>query len=154
MRTHWLTLKEASSRYAVDEEEILWWTKLEEITFSCIGKTVIVDNNSIQEYLERNKVSARNLLLELYHNSDQMCRIYEEILGILERRLDKSEEMNKKIVAKDLELIKEMIILNEKTDAALCLLRSGMNKDFLDRFFEKLSKALKVLFKRESPTKK
>lgn len=148
MKTHWLTLKEASSKYAVDEEEILRWTEIEEITSSCIGNTIIVDDDSIQAHLESNKVPARNILLELYRNSDQMCRIYEEIVGILERRLDRCEELNKRIIAKDLEFIDEMILLNQRTDANLCLLATDQNKGILDSFYGKLSKVLKALFRK------
>lgn len=55
---NWMTSKAVSVRYGVDEEKILSWQELKEISYSYIGNTLLIDTDSVDAYLKDNQTLA------------------------------------------------------------------------------------------------
>lgn len=55
---NWMTSKAISARYGVDEEKVLSWQELKEISYSYIGNTLLIDTDSVDAYLKDNQTLA------------------------------------------------------------------------------------------------
>lgn len=58
---NWMTPKRIAAKYGLDEEEVLSWKELHEISFSDIGGLVLLDDESVQAYLDFRATYARQL---------------------------------------------------------------------------------------------
>lgn len=92
----WISLGEAVSKYGVEEEVIWLWVEMKRITVSYAGNYTMVDNESIQKFLNQNKGGIRaeyiNALEQLCIQKMMICAIYSEVIDLQERELQQQKQ--------------------------------------------------------------
>lgn len=91
----WISTEEAKSKYGVEEEVIRLWVETKRISMSYIGKTAMVDNESLEKFLSQSKggIMAEYIsaLEQLCIEKTMICEIYAQIIDLQEKELQQQK---------------------------------------------------------------
>lgn len=92
----WVNIKQAALRYDVDEQVLLSWAEVNEITHTRVGDSIVLEEESLESYMESTKT-----------------------LALMETNLTKLMEQREAILARELECYDEWSLMARlKNDAA------------------------------------
>lgn len=69
---YWMTSTQIAAKYEVSEQEILSWAQLKEISSTHVNDTLMIDDDSVQSYMETNRILAEKQIIRerLIHEED------------------------------------------------------------------------------------
>lgn len=116
---NWIHVKKAAAKYGTTEEVIRSWAKLRYISYSTLDGVFMIDDDSVQEYLDANETKRLNTA---FQGNEEMELI--EKLALSEEKCEKwkesAEEMkklcNSLIIAlkKSTKLLEEIVASNNQ----------------------------------------
>lgn len=81
---YWMTSTKIAAKYEVTEQEVLSWAELKEVSSAYINDTLMIDDDSVQFYLETNKMIAEKQAIR--------ARLFKEEDKIIQQELKKYDE--------------------------------------------------------------
>lgn len=91
----WISLKKAASKYSVGVGDIRFWAATKEIAAVPVGKTLIVDDESIQEFLSRHQIPPTKeymqIQMTIFENQTVICEACTELMEMQKVEIEKLE---------------------------------------------------------------
>ena len=96
--TRWISAKRAAHKYGIDVKDVCLWAEVGEIASVITEKTLAVDDESIQEFLDRvQTLPTRDYIHSLHQlneNKQTIIDSYDEIRSMQQAELELQKEEN------------------------------------------------------------
>lgn len=89
--SEWISIEAAAEKYRLEKEYIWLWVEMKKVAVSYADDVVIVDDDSLQEFIKRTKLGITSeyidALEQLCMEKNKSCRLYVSLLDMRDQEL-------------------------------------------------------------------
>lgn len=89
--SEWISIEAAAEKYRLEKEYIWLWVEMKKVAVSYADDVVIVDDDSLQEFIKRTKLGITSeyidALEQLCMEKNKSCRLYVSLLNMRDQEL-------------------------------------------------------------------